>query len=961
MRRVSLFALLVVLVALPAAAQDWVALTQGAKPDTPPTVSTISSDLHSTVLEINVPGFWAEDTPHGWQLRLPKGMFSMIEGRPELPFVGCTVAMPVAGTPTLVLKSASFTLPEKYKVRMATRPALEGENFVPPKPAAIGVSFPEAQAFVTHSGHWRDLPVASLQIYPFRANGDGTLTGVASRMVVEVINAGTPRTWEPVVMADEFRTLAEETVVNFKLVPTMPEPQGSMDAPAIEYLVVANTSLASGVTNLLNWRKRQGYETELVTTTSTSATTIKNLILTRYNQGKLKFVVLVGDYAQIPYYSFSGTKSDMWYACLTGGSSPDLYPDVGLGRLSGTSTTTISHQVAKILKYEQNPPSGTWYTKTILAAHKEQYATKYVKCKKDIAAGCLSTSGWTIITQYGNESGVTNDSVSNYINAGVGLVNYRGHGSTTGWASGWCQQSGEYNIARVNALTNGDMTPIVFNIACYNGKFNSSCLQEAWLQASDAAVASLGAIEPSYTTPNHTYDKTLYSAIFCDGLTNIYAFYYKATQAIIAMGSSGQRNAKMYWWAGDAATNLWGRVPYTMTVSHPSSINTGSQTVQVTVKRGSLAVSGAKVCLYKGSEVFAVGNTNASGIASLSVNPTTTGTMLVTVTAKDYRPYQGSITVGAGIPSKYVYNPSNTPATGNGNSWPFNLYTGWRFQFIIDKSVMGSNPVTITDIGFSGYYNPARTFTVPDFQMRMGHTTYKDFGTAGTTKFATILGKSPVEVYKRGPITWICNYHAWSDIGLTAPFNYNGKDNICVEIRYNTKASGGVVTMTDASIARAYTHSNYSADPFNATDWYSPIPGEMMGPKHRLTLKGGFTCDAPASLSLGSSGAVKLTGGPTTRTSFYQIGASFGNSQRIDLGTCSVYLNFDPLLVYSILAGPPICNGYAGTLLLGNGSGKFVPPRISSLVGITIFHAAVAYNYSAITACSNTDKTLLTR
>lgn len=958
MRRIALLALLLALVALPVAADDWVALVSGAKPGTPPAVRALSGTERSTVLEIAVPGFWAEKTAQGWRFKLPDGLVSMTEGRPELPFVGCTVALPAAGTPALVLRSANFTLPGKYRVRMAPRPEFEGENHVPPQPAAPGITFPEAQALVAHSGLWREMPVASLQIYPFRTLGDGTLVGAASRLVVEVVHAGAPTAWAPVTLAEEFRATAEATVANFRFVPTMVEPENNLDAPAIEYLVVANTPLASGVTALLDWRKRQGYVTELVTTTSTSQTTIKNLILTRYNQGKLKFVVLVGDYAQIPYYSWSSTYSDMWYACLTGGSSPDLYPDVGLGRLSGTSTSVISHQVQKILKYEQNPPAGTWFTKTILTAHREQAPGKYVGCKMAIASGCLSSSAWTTYTQYGHQSGVTNDSVSGYINYGVGLVNYRGHGSTTGWANGWCSQSGEYNISRVNALTNGDMTPIVLNINCLNGNFKSSCLQEAWLQAKDGAVASLGATMASYTTPNHDYDKTLYSAIFCDGLTNIYAFYYKAIQKIISMGSSGQTNARMYWWGGDACTNLWGRVPYTMAVSHSATINTGSQNVQVTVKRGSVAVNGAKVCLYKGTEVFAVGNTNSSGVATLSVNPTSTGTMMVTVTAKDYRPYMGNIAVGAGQPAKYVYNPSNTPTTGGANSWPFNLYTGWRFQFIIDQKVLGTNPLTITNIAFAP--NSTRTFAVKDFQMRMGHTTYKDFGTAGTTKFATILGKGAVEVYRRGAITWACTTGKWSDIGLTAPFKYSGKSNVCVEIRYNASASGGVTVYTDASIARAYTHSRYTADPFNATDWYSPIPGEYMGPKHRLTLQGGFSLAAPATVSIGNTALLSLSGGHSA--SFYQIAASVSGKTPVPLGAYTIFLTPDAVFWASVLIGPPVFNSYAGILSRsGTGGGKFATPNTPLLVGITIYHAAISYDRSGINGATNTGETKINR
>ena len=669
MRHSSLLVLNVFVVfalTLPAAAEEWLALSQGAQPGTPPSVRTVSATARSTVLEVNVPGFWAENTAHGWRLRLPDGLISMVEGRPELPFVGCTVAMPVPGTPTLAILSSDFTLPRAFRVRMAPRPELEGETNTPPQPVEPHTPFPTAQAMVAHTGLWRNLPLASLQIHPFRANGDGTLLGVASRLVVEAVHRNAPSVWEPVAISNRFRLNAQATVANFAFVPTVPESSGNVDVGAIEYLVVANAALATGVQPLVDWRRRQGYETELVTTTSTSPTTIKDLILTRYNQGKLKFVVLVGDFEQIPFTTWSNTSSDMWYACLTGGSSPDLFPDVGLGRISGATVAVIAHQVNKILKYEQNPPSGVWFTRTILSAHREEAPGKYVACKEAIANGCLANSAWTIVKQYGSESGVNNDTVSSLINAGVGLVNYRGHGSTTGWASGWCSQSGEYNITRVNALTNGDMTPIVLNIACENGNFQSNCLQEAWLQATDGAVASLGAIEPSFTTPNDTYDQTLYSAIFCDGLTNIYDFYFRATQRIIALGSAGEENARMFWWGGDVCTNLWSREPHDLIVTHSAAIPPGNQSVKVSVtdSASKSPVSAAKVCLCKDTEVFVVATTDNSGMVTLPVSTTTPGSMLVTVTAKDFRPYLGALAVTTAQlnrpPSEYGFATTST-------------------------------------------------------------------------------------------------------------------------------------------------------------------------------------------------------------------------------------------------------------------------------------------------------------
>jgi len=301
-----------------------------------------------------------------------------------------------------------------------------------------------------------------------------------------------------------------------------------------------------------------------------------------------------------------------------------------------------------------------------------------------------------------------------------------------------------------------------------------------------------------------------------------------------------------------------------------------------------------------------------------------------------------------------IYNPSNTPTTGGNNSWPFNIYTGWRMQIIIDKTVLGNSPFLIQEVAFAP--STTRTFSVPDFQMRMGHTTYKDFGTSGTTKFATIIGLSPVEIYKRGKISWTCAAGTWCDIGLTGSFFYNGNDNICMEIRYNTTVSGGVTVYTDASIARAYTHMSYSNDPFNDPNWHTPIPGEYMGPKHRLTVLKGFMLDADATVSVGKTANILLRNGVPGE--YYQVAASL-STLPLKLGKCTINLTPDNLFFGSMQIGPPIFNRYSAILSAqGSGAAQLAVPNISALVGITVYHAAVSYTATTFpTACTNTDST----
>ena len=303
----------------------------------------------------------------------------------------------------------------------------------------------------------------------------------------------------------------------------------------------------------------------------------------------------------------------------------------------------------------------------------------------------------------------------------------------------------------------------------------------------------------------------------------------------------------------------------------------------------------------------------------------------------------------------YIYNPSNSPGTGSTNSWPFRSYTEWRFQFIVNASVLPNAPIKILDIAFSCQYTSV--FTAKQFQIRMGHTTHKTFSGSGTTKFDDILGPCATICYN-GPLKWAGTAGpVWSPIGLQAHFGYDGKRNICVEIRY-MGGSANQRVYTDASIARAYTHTSYSPNPYNAVNWYVPIPGEMMGPKHRLEYDKRCILIAPDTAKLGLAVPINVINGPSLQ--FYQIAASLGQYPPINLVTCKIFLTVDSIFLYSVMSGPPVFFNYSGQLSAsGTAIGRLVVPPIKQLVGLCVYHAALCYGKVGPICCTNTDGTLI--
>ncbi|MEW6686245.1 MAG: C25 family cysteine peptidase [Candidatus Edwardsbacteria bacterium] len=246
-------------------------------------------------------------------------------------------------------------------------------------------------------------------------------------------------------------------------------------------------------------------------------------------------------------------------------------------------------------------------------------------------------------------SGATNADVKNYIqnSGGVGIVDYRGHGFNKCWSS-WNLVSEDFTVTDVYSLNNSTWLPIVYNICCSSGNITApfEVLVEAWLRhSSGGGVGALAASRPSATDENHTFDKKLFEATFTQSIFNVGQAVNYAKNSIIPLGYDGLTNARMYYWIGEPELQIWTNTPATMVVNHPTSMPTGTSSFTVTVQSGGSALQDAVVCLWKDTEVFVAGYTDANGVATFSISPSTGGTIYVTVTKHNYEPYEGECSI----------------------------------------------------------------------------------------------------------------------------------------------------------------------------------------------------------------------------------------------------------------------------------------------------------------------------
>jgi hypothetical protein len=101
---------------------------------------------------------------------------------------------------------------------------------------------------------------------------------------------------------------------------------------------------------------------------------------------------------------------------------------------------------------------------------------------------------------------------------------------------------------------------------------------------------------------------------------------------------------------------------------------TGYHSFPVTVYAEGSPLEGARVCLWKGDNLYLVENTDGSGNAQFEISPIDSGAIMVTATKNGYLPYLGSIHIigslsgiadGESLTRKLQVTVTPNPVTGS--------------------------------------------------------------------------------------------------------------------------------------------------------------------------------------------------------------------------------------------------------------------------------------------------------
>jgi hypothetical protein len=397
----------------------------------------------------------------------------------------------------------------------------------------------------------RDHRGTVVEVYPFQYNPVTHVLRVYTNVTVEVVPTGPGQVnvlqppAQPRDLSLAFYKLYSHHFLNYTI--------GSRYTPLDEtgdMLIIAYNAWISNVQALADHKNARGIDTTIVGVSDipggNNATAIKAYIQDIYDSSDLAFVLLVGDGAQVDTPYASGGSADPTYSLLAGS---DHYPDIMVGRFSAETTAQVDTQVERTIEYETNATtSQDWFWKGMGVASNQgpgddgEYDNEHLdNIRLDLLA-----YGYTEVDRIYDPT-ATAGQVTTALNAGRGIVNYTGHGSTTSWGT-----TG-FSNSNVNVLVNDNMLPFICSVACVNGQFDGyTCFGEAWLRATHngeptgAIGAYMSSINQSWNPPMRAQDE------FVDRYTSE---TYSALGTLLYAGSCNMMD--VYGTGGESMFDTW--------------------------------------------------------------------------------------------------------------------------------------------------------------------------------------------------------------------------------------------------------------------------------------------------------------------------------------------------------------------------------------------------------------------
>jgi Peptidase family C25/FG-GAP-like repeat len=466
----------------------------------------------------------------------------------------------------------------------------------------------------------------------------------------------------------------------------------------VAYVIITNDDMAAQFQRLADWKTQCGVPAVVRTTSfinaqypfgADDAERIRLFIRDAYTRWGIKWVLLGGDTDVIPtrlarteFYGGEMIACDNYFACLdrnwnadgdslygeaynlsaNPGDNIDLMPEVYVGRAPTVTVAQAQQFVDKSLQYEKTPV-GDYEQNLLLFAE--------VLFPQDWSTGQLtSLDGAELVEDllprlnanpqvhyqrlYENytdsrwQPGALQErrvTVLDSLDRGYNIAVHVGHGYRN------VMSVGDDNLtnADAQALTNGNRLINLYAIDCTSNAIDFPCIGEAFLHAPNGgAVTNIGSTRFDFPTAGRSYQKAYFDTLYRDSITAVGAAQALSKLPFVAFSTYDGVNR----WTqltllllGDPELHIYLGTPRTLTVTAPGTLVISDSTFNVNVAIGGVPLYGARVTAYRPNDEFFTTLTDGAGNAVLAFRPDSTGSMTLTVTGFDCRPYQVTIPI----------------------------------------------------------------------------------------------------------------------------------------------------------------------------------------------------------------------------------------------------------------------------------------------------------------------------
>ena len=688
--RKHIFTALLVMLSIVTFGQQWVAI----KSNTPSTIQTtlVASSENQITVNLQVPGFYTFEvtTPRGEAnlISVPRSVSTAAAGEPDLPMIAVPAIVGDRQHYNIRVVDAQYAdfsmevAPSKGDFPRTINP--EDVPYTYGEAYSTDAFFPAQNVGLYEPYILRDFRGQNMVVYPFAYNPISKTLRVYYNMTIEMFSDGISneniidRRSNVMKMDPEVEALYGNHFINFS-------ESLNRYTPMVEtgdLLIICHDAFMTAMQPFVNWKKQIGRNTTMVGTSTTGITdtAIKSYIESQYgSNNNLTHVLLVGDVAQIPGHNYSsgsyGGKSDNWYGQVVGN---DSYNDIIVGRFSAENETHVTTQVDKVIHYERDiNANDTWLSTgtgvATVAGSGGHFGEDDWQHIDNIRNDLLAYNYTEVFRDYPSGGGANSNSatLTQHINNGVSIINYCNHGSETSWGVF------NYSNSNVNALTNDNKLPIVWSVACLNGKYDyyQPCFAETWLRATNNSNGTpTGAIGGMFSYISQPWVPPMYGQDeMVDVLTEQHSPNIKRTLGGCSFDGNmkildqygqgaGQGHGTYMSWIlyGDPTLTLRNAIPTDMNVSHASSMSSSATTFTVNATNG----NGALATLTRNNEIMGSATIN-NGTANITfAAPGQTGTATLTVFGYNKITYIATINITSGGGTQYNVTVSANPTNG---------------------------------------------------------------------------------------------------------------------------------------------------------------------------------------------------------------------------------------------------------------------------------------------------------